>query len=730
MNAFIFKQPAIALNIGHTRHRKYLGALFLSFFLSFSMSAQYSTVGNGSAAGAVCDGDCFELTPDQTYQAGAVWSNTQLDLSEGFTICFNTNFGGSDNGADGISFVLQNDSRGTSAIGGKGGYMGYGQEHPTSSGGSTISPSLAVEFDTYYNGSGGISDITDDHIAIVRNGNMGSPEDMVSADPGGADIEDGGCHNICINWDPSSSTLSVSFDGVNRITKTIDISQEIFSGGTNVNWGFTAATGAQRNRQVVCIESVDTYGNCCDSDCPDLITNGGFEAGCTGFTGDLMVPACGSISSSEESMIGDDASDWNTAWERKAPDGTGDFMIIDGPRNTDEVVWRTTIDVKAGQVYCFEALVSNICVQCGFEPSFELRTGGLTGNLIASVNNVAHSDGWVSLCGNIVATDCDESLEVNIVMLAGSGTSAGNDGAIDNISIKSLQCSEEDCCDNFSFFVEHGCNGTGYAFFTGDPALCNFPRVEITGFDCKTPIGNGWQGTYYLNPGEIRKLNAYLIDTCGDTICVKEAFASCPVVPVCCDGILVDAAASVTSPGQYDLFAWQNPFIPCPIYSIRLNGVVTVSGGGFPISFSPPCVGGGLYIGTVSPASPSYTIDYLDAFGAVICSNTSPSSGLMKSGVSADPFAASVAPQDLNMEVAPNPANEQVIVTFELPRSSNVTIEVLEMNGRQVMMEQTSAFESGAQRTVLSTTSLPAGFYFLRLSDGFTQSTRPLAIQH
>lgn len=695
----------------------------LTLFLSVSVFAQYTTTGNGSAAGAVCDGDCFELTPDANWQSGAVWSQTQLNLAEGFSICFNANFGNNDAGADGITFVLHNDPNGTSALAANGGFLGLG-------GTGAIQPSLAVEFDTYWNSALG-DNITADHIAIVQNGDLTNPTELIQADLNNANIEDGDCHNICINWDPKTSTLRVSFDGENRVTTTIDPTNDVFGGNSNVFWGFTAGTGSARNRQVVCIENVDTYANCCNTDCPELIVNGDFDDDCLGFTGDLMVNPCGgALTGRGQSTLGTQASDFNTAWNRTDPSGTGNFMIIDAAV-ADQVVWRSNISVRPGQVYCFEALVSNICENCGNEPSFELRTGGLAGTLVASINNVDYDDGWVSLCGTITATECNDNLEVNVVMLGGGSSSAGNDGGLDNVSISSTQCEVEECCDNFSFLVDVGCTGFADAVFTGDPAICNFPHVVLEGFNCGYPIANGQHGTYSLSPGEVRQLRAYLIDTCGDTLCVKEAFVSCPISPVCCDGFLLESYSSVTFPGQYDLYLWQNAFIPCPVYSVRLNGAITVSGGGFPIVFPAPCMSSGIYIGSVNPAfGPSYTVDYLDAFGSVICSQSASVGGVPKMA----PFSGSTEYDavfaELTMELIPNPANSDVTVSFSLPFSSSVTVEIMDVNGRTVLLQQSNGFEAGEQRMGISTADIPSGFYLIRLSDGTNELTKPLAIQH
>ena len=76
-----------------------------------------------------------------------------------------SSLGSNDGGADGMAFVLQNLDTGQGSTGGG---LGYG-------GGAPISPSMAIEFDTWYNGGTDPAAVappsTDDHIAFVENGN-------------------------------------------------------------------------------------------------------------------------------------------------------------------------------------------------------------------------------------------------------------------------------------------------------------------------------------------------------------------------------------------------------------------------------------------------------------------------------------------------------------------------------------------------------------------------------
>ena len=81
----------------------------------------------------------YKLTNASMDQKGLVWSKSTVDLSYDFNLKTQMRFGDDNDGGNGIAFILQNissvvQSSGTSDLG----YTG-------------LSPSVAVEFDTYFN---------------------------------------------------------------------------------------------------------------------------------------------------------------------------------------------------------------------------------------------------------------------------------------------------------------------------------------------------------------------------------------------------------------------------------------------------------------------------------------------------------------------------------------------------------------------------------------------------
>lgn len=204
---------------------------------AFNLQADWVVNGDASFSG-----NYIALTQAAGDRTGAAWMDQQLDLSVDFDITLLVNLGTRNNdGADGISIVLQNDPAGTSAVG------------STADGGKWIGmygiyPALCVEIDTWQNAE--FNDPSGDHIGIHELRNAGDDLDH-DADPVSdlGNIEDGNNHTIRLVWDSTADTLRVYFDGAQRLTYTNDIVADIFGGDTTVWFGLAASTGGAYNLQ-------------------------------------------------------------------------------------------------------------------------------------------------------------------------------------------------------------------------------------------------------------------------------------------------------------------------------------------------------------------------------------------------------------------------------------------------------------------------------------------------
>ena len=224
----------------HTSGVKAINQIFIAFvvlvfFTSTSAFAQVF-VTNGSAS--FVGGSCYQLTPDAGGLAGSIFSENPIDLTMPFSEDATFFFGCKDvNGADGIVFILATTN---TALGGGGGSIGY----------EGITPSIAVEYDDYFNGAAG--DPAADHMAVIS---MGSINHTLPSNLVGPitlpNIEDCTEHCFAVVWDPMTQTLTCSLDG-ELISYTGDIVNTIFSGVTQVYYGFSSGTGGLSNVHRVC----------------------------------------------------------------------------------------------------------------------------------------------------------------------------------------------------------------------------------------------------------------------------------------------------------------------------------------------------------------------------------------------------------------------------------------------------------------------------------------------
>lgn len=237
---------------------KQLLAISITCLCALTAQSQYSMQGDGIEIGD----NCYQLTDAIPNEVSSIWYEELLDLSLPFELQFKMNFGSysdqslgpnNNSGADGMMFVLQNQS--STALGGSGQGMGYG----------SMTPSLGIEFDTYYNGS--LGDMYPDHIGIHLNGNTNhnSPNCLsgpIQANSNNVNIEDGEDYAISITWDPQEQLVSVYFECEFRTSATVDLINDVFGGESMVWWGFTASTGGLSNIQTVCLyENVSPSGD-------------------------------------------------------------------------------------------------------------------------------------------------------------------------------------------------------------------------------------------------------------------------------------------------------------------------------------------------------------------------------------------------------------------------------------------------------------------------------------
>ena len=227
----------------HILDQRYEIPIFILFLSILAMSSYVDSL----RLMAVPHRRVIALTTTGTFQTGTVWYLDKVDIKAGFDLYFDFFLGCQDaNGADGVAFVLQQVSTTVGSTGGGLGYMG-------------VTPSIAVEFDTWQNNS--LNDPIYDHLAIIADGNPdhNSPQNLagpVGILPGNVNAEDCVDHTLRIQWKADSQLLKVFVDCELRLTYKGDIIDDIFGGDSKVFWGFTGATGGFFNEQRFCLDYV------------------------------------------------------------------------------------------------------------------------------------------------------------------------------------------------------------------------------------------------------------------------------------------------------------------------------------------------------------------------------------------------------------------------------------------------------------------------------------------
>jgi hypothetical protein len=180
---------------------------------------------NGSAS---VTGNLLQLTPAANDQYGSAYYTTPVAVSGGFTTTFT--FRISNDGADGFAFIIQNDPRGTTALGFHGTSLGYSDY--VVPGGLAIVNSIVVEFDTWNSGVQA-GDTSANEISIHTDGvNDNRFEEAFSLGnvTPAINMSDGQVHTVRIVHAPPS--LSVYLD--NLVTPVLTVPYSFATGGNHI----------------------------------------------------------------------------------------------------------------------------------------------------------------------------------------------------------------------------------------------------------------------------------------------------------------------------------------------------------------------------------------------------------------------------------------------------------------------------------------------------------------
>lgn len=211
-----------------------LAALLITATPSFALSVDLTSMTLNGDASIDGSGD-LELTQAVGGQSGSAFTAAQdIDANTSFSAFFEFIIDGSSNPADGLTFVVQNSTSGDTALGQAGGGLGL----------LGITPSIAVEFDTYLFNSG---DPAFQHVGIDVNGSIDS---VAVADPGF--LLSGGVSRFAwIEYDSGTLDVFVNTDATKPGAALLSTTFDLTTLGDRAYFGFTAATGGLISRHVI-----------------------------------------------------------------------------------------------------------------------------------------------------------------------------------------------------------------------------------------------------------------------------------------------------------------------------------------------------------------------------------------------------------------------------------------------------------------------------------------------
>lgn len=212
-------------------------------FPDFSDVSQFQLNGNAQQAGNV-----LRLTPNQSFSSGSAFLRNPYPINDNtsFQAQFKFRLRSANNQidpADGFVFILQNDPRGTEAFGEDGENLGYGI-YPSSTTGSPIQPSFAIEFDIFENSN--LSDPNNNHLAVLTGGSVDHNQFLFQAKVPPFNLASDDPRTVWIEYDGIANQLNVFISESDTkansplISERVDLSSIV---GAQTFVGFSAATG-------------------------------------------------------------------------------------------------------------------------------------------------------------------------------------------------------------------------------------------------------------------------------------------------------------------------------------------------------------------------------------------------------------------------------------------------------------------------------------------------------
>ncbi len=230
------------VSLADTTTLRVFGGKPLSTMSGFGGNGAGWTVNNAGITSTPIAGDVLTLTDGANNEARSAFFNTPVAIhsgNAGFVATFTYQMsGGAGNPADGAAFILQNDPRGATALGGGGGALGYGAANP-------ITPSAALELNVF---SGGPTRGS----TFVSGATSGTTGTYTPTDP--VELASGDPIQVVLSFSPATMTVNETLNDLSAgTTYTTQYTTQDLVGllGDTAFVGFSGGTGGSNSTQTI-----------------------------------------------------------------------------------------------------------------------------------------------------------------------------------------------------------------------------------------------------------------------------------------------------------------------------------------------------------------------------------------------------------------------------------------------------------------------------------------------
>lgn len=250
-----------------------------------------------------------------------------------------------------------------------------------------------------------------------------------------------------------------------------------------------------------------TVKDSCRAAGSELVVNGHFEQGPTGFTSQYnnctnCLIGIGEELYENQFVVGINANHHHVAFSGIGQGGGGNFMMVNGSSQANTNVWCQTITVLPNTYYEFSAWVTSIFTQSPAQLQFQAN-GQLLGPIFTAPTTANTWNQFFSVWFS------SNNTSVNICILNQNTATAGNDFGIDNISFKAcLSCEVEQ-----TFIIEEPAILSASA--TTQNAICgtNTGSIDVSTSGGTAPYSFSIDGVNFTNTSVIQNLapGSYMI---------------------------------------------------------------------------------------------------------------------------------------------------------------------------------------------------------------------------